>query len=148
MHTLRGEELSRLVWKILQTASRLIEAGNRLSAPFGLTSARWQVMGAIAREPASVADVARRLSQARQGVQRLADEMVRDGLATYHPNPKHARAKLLAPTEQGATAYRKLMEQQAKWVEAMSADMRLADIAGARALLARLDAGMENSGRR
>ncbi len=143
MHSPQSEELSRLVWDVLQTASRLIEAGNRLSAPFGLTAARWQVMGVIIQEPATVADVARRLSQTRQGVQRLADEIVRDGLAAYSPNPRHARAKLLAPTSQGAASYRKLMKEQAKWMEALSANMQLKDIAAARALLATLNSALE-----
>jgi hypothetical protein len=35
---------------------------------------------------------------ARQGVQRLADVLVRDGLAVYEPNPAHRRAKLLRLT--------------------------------------------------
>ncbi|WP_316205403.1 helix-turn-helix domain-containing protein [Bradyrhizobium sp. SZCCHNS3004] len=143
MHSPQSEELSRLVWDVLQTASRLIEAGNRLSAPFGLTAARWQVMGVIIiQEPATVADVARRLSQTRQGVQRLADEMVRDGLAAYSPNPRHARAKLLAPTSQGSASYRKLMKEQAKWMEALSANMQLKDIAAARVLLATLNSAL------
>jgi DNA-binding MarR family transcriptional regulator len=140
----KGEELSRLVWDILQSANRLIEAGNRLSAPFGLTAARWQVMGVIVEAPATVADVARRLSQTRQGVQRLADEMARDGLATYNPNPRHARAKLLSPTPQGAASYRELMQAQAKWMEDLSIHMQLEDIAAAHALLATLNAALEN----
>lgn len=145
MRTDKGEELGRLVWDILQSANRLIEAGNRLSAPFGLTAARWQVMGVIAEEAATVSDIARRLSQTRQGVQRLADEIARDGLATYSPNPRHARAKLLGPTSRGAASYRKLMQAQAQWMEDLSAHMQPEDIAAAHALLARLNAALENS---
>jgi DNA-binding MarR family transcriptional regulator len=143
MRTPQGEELSRLVWDILQTAGRLIEAGNRLSAPFGLTAARWQVMGVIIEEAVTVADVARRLSQTRQGVQRLADDLVSDGLAAYSPNPRHVRAKLLAPTPQGIARYRELMGEQARWVNNLSANMRLEDIAAARRLLAALSAALE-----
>ncbi len=138
MHPLKHEELSHLVWDILQAANHLIEAGNRLSAPFGLTAARWQVMGVIVQEPATVADVARHLSQTRQGVQRLADEIVRDEFATYSPNPRHARAKLLAPTAQGVASYRRLMKDQAKWIESLSTDVQVKDIAAARCLLGTL----------
>lgn len=143
MRTPRGEELSHLIWDILQAAARLTEAGNRLSAPFGLTAARWQVMGVIVEQPATVADVARRLSQTRQGVQRLADELVRDGLAAYGPNPRHVRAKLLAATPQGAARYRALMGEQAKWVNELSANLRRDDIGAARRLLATLSAALE-----
>lgn len=142
--SLQSRELSLLVWEILQASSRLTEAGNRLSAPFGLTAARWQVMGVIVDEPAIVADVARRLSQTRQGVQRLADELVRDGLAAYHPNPRHARAKLLAPTAEGAAAYRRLMAAQGEWMTALSAGMPAQEIAAARALLARLNSALDS----
>ncbi|MDJ0447728.1 MarR family transcriptional regulator [Methylocystis sp. JR02] len=145
MRTPQGEEMSRLVWEILQTANRLTDSGNRLSAPFGLTAARWQVMGAIAHQALTIAEVARRLSQTRQGVQRLADELVRDELAAYSPNPGHRRAKLLAPTTRGATSYRELMEAQAKWMNALCADLRLDDIAAARGVLAKLASALENS---
>ncbi|WP_274426580.1 MarR family winged helix-turn-helix transcriptional regulator [Chelativorans sp. YIM 93263] len=143
MRTPQGEELSRLIWHILEAANRLTEAGNRLSAPFGLTAARWQVMGVIVEQTVTVADIARQLSQTRQGVQRLADELVRDGLAGYSPNPRHVRAKLLAPTPQGIESYRKLMADQAKWVNALSASMRVEDIAAARGLLATLSAALK-----
>lgn len=145
MHPFKSEALSHLVWDILQTANRLIDAGNRLSAPFGLTAARWQVMGVIVQEPATVAEVARRLSQTRQGVQRLADEMVRDELAAYGANPRHARAKLLAPTAKGIASYRKLMKEQAKWMDYLSTDIRHKDIAAARSLLETLNSALENS---
>ena len=145
MRTPQGEELSRLVWDILQTAGRLTEAGNRLSAPFGLTAARWQVMGAIVQEAATVADVARHLAQTRQSVQRLADELVHDGLAAYGPNPRHRRASLLSPTSEGAASYAALMRRQAEWVNALSAGMRREDIAASRDLLATLGAALESS---
>lgn len=145
MHPLKSEALSHLVWNILQTANRLIDAGNRLSAPFGLTAARWQVMGVIVQEPVTVAEVARHLSQTRQGVQRLADEMVRDELASYSANPRHARAKLLGPTAKGVASYRKLMKEQGQWMEYLSANIQRKDIAAARSLLATLNSALENN---
>jgi DNA-binding MarR family transcriptional regulator len=143
MHRSKSEKLSQLVWEILQTANRLTEAGNRLSAPFGLTAARWQIMGVIMQQAAPVADVARHVSQSRQGVQRLADELVRDGLAAYCVNPRHARAKLIAPTSRGADSYRNLMDQQAKWMKALAVDMQVADIDAARELLSILMSALQ-----
>lgn len=145
MPTPRGESLSQLVWDILQAAGRLTEFGNALTAPFGLTAARWQVMGVITQRAATIAEIGRRLSQTRQGVQRLGDELACDGLAAYSPNPRHARAKLLAPTPLGAEVYRKVMEQQVEWMEVLSAEMRIDDIGAARALLATLVSALETS---
>ncbi|CAM5572547.1 hypothetical protein STANM309S_01878 [Streptomyces tanashiensis] len=44
----------------------------------------------------------------RQSVQRVADLLVREGLAAYAPNPAHRRAKLLTPTEAGRAAVRRI----------------------------------------
>ncbi|WP_237152829.1 MarR family winged helix-turn-helix transcriptional regulator [Oryzibacter oryziterrae] len=149
MGSLQGERMSGLVWNVLQAANRLTEVGNRLAAPFGLTAARWQVMGVIMMQEASIADIARALSQSRQGVQRLADDLVRDGMAVYRPNPRHARAKLLVPTPGGTASYQGLMQEQGKWMEDLARDLPVEDIGVARAVLAQLvstlDAGRSSS---
>ncbi len=44
----------------------------------------------------------------RQSVQRVADLLAERGLAEYRPNPAHRRAKLLAPTEEGRAAVRRI----------------------------------------
>ncbi|RNL87030.1 MarR family transcriptional regulator [Halostreptopolyspora alba] len=79
-----------------------------MARPAGLTAAWWQVLGAVLHEPLPVAGIARTMGITRQSVQRIADRLVRDGLAEYHPNPAHSRAKLLAPTEAGRTAVRRI----------------------------------------
>ena len=50
--------------------------GNRLGAGAGLTSARWQVLAALALagRPLTVAQIARTMGLSRQSVQRLVDE--------------------------------------------------------------------------
>lgn len=47
----------------------------------------------------------------RQGVQRVADLLVQRGLAEYRPNPAHRRAKLLACSEAGYWAIRRIAAQ-------------------------------------
>ena len=47
---------------------------------------------------------AREMGLTRQSVQRIADLLVERRLAEYRPNPAHARAKLLAPTQEGWAA--------------------------------------------
>jgi DNA-binding MarR family transcriptional regulator len=69
----------------------------------GQTQARWQVMWIAATGRFSVATVARRLGLARQSVQRVADAIVADGLATFQPNPDHRRSPLLILTDVGQT---------------------------------------------
>jgi DNA-binding MarR family transcriptional regulator len=44
---------------------------------------------------------AERLGTSRQAVQRLANDLVDDGLATFADNPRHRRSPLLHLTEEG-----------------------------------------------
>jgi len=79
---------------------QLLELAERLALPSGLTAAWWQVLGAVLREPLSVAGIAREMGVTRQGVQRIADLLVERRLAT--------RAKLLSPTTAGRAAIAKI----------------------------------------
>src|SRR5689334_7473784 len=96
---------------------RLSAAGEALAQHAGQTLARWLVLEAIDSRPASVAEIGRTMGQARQGIQRLADLLVADGLATYQDNPRHARAKLLAISPSGRSALRIIQRAQRDWAD-------------------------------
>ncbi|GAB3704664.1 MarR family winged helix-turn-helix transcriptional regulator [Nocardiopsis oceani] len=83
---------------------RLRSHTEALTLAAGLTASRWQVLDAVHPEPGAVSQVARGLGTTRQSVQRIADQLVSQGMAEYLPNPEHSRAKLLAATEQGRAA--------------------------------------------
>ncbi len=84
--------LSDLVVAVFRLNGDLLAAGDALVQDLGLTSARWQVLGAIALAPAPlpVAHIARNMGLARQSVQRLVGEMRADGLIRLAPNPTTA----------------------------------------------------------
>src|SRR5262249_14455893 len=100
---------------------RFPTAGEALAKPAGQTLARWLVLEAVQDAPATVAQVARTLHLARQGVQRLADLLVRDGLAVYQDNPAHRRAKLPQLTPRGRATLRTILTAQATWANALGA---------------------------
>ncbi|GAA3393926.1 MarR family winged helix-turn-helix transcriptional regulator [Streptomyces roseoviridis] len=102
------EALSRTALGVFRLNGQFLAVSERLAAPAGLTAARWQVLGAVLTEPLPVAGIARVMGITRQSVQRVADLLVRDGLAAYAPNPAHRRAKLLTPTETGRAAIRRI----------------------------------------
>jgi DNA-binding MarR family transcriptional regulator len=54
------------------------------------TQARWQVMWIAGSGHLTVPSIARRLGITRQSVQRVADELVAEGLASFQPNPTTA----------------------------------------------------------
>ncbi|MET9367786.1 MarR family transcriptional regulator [Streptomyces griseoflavus] len=86
----------------------------------GLSAARWQVLGAVLGEPLPVSGIARAMGITRQSVQRVADLLVDGGLAEYRPNPAHRRAKLLAPTEEGLAAVRRIDPGHAAFAERLA----------------------------
>jgi DNA-binding MarR family transcriptional regulator len=102
------ELLTRTALGVFRLNGQFITVSDALAREAGLTAARWQVLGAVLREPQSVAQVARTMGITRQSVQRIADVLAEQGLAEYRPNPAHRRAKLLHATEEGRAAVRKI----------------------------------------
>src|SRR5919197_5181614 len=99
-----GEAFTVFLGQVIGLARRFTAVGEALAKPAGQTLARWLVLEAIQDQPATVAQIARTMYLARQSVQRLADVLVRDGLAVYESNPAHRRAKLLRLTPRGRDA--------------------------------------------
>jgi DNA-binding MarR family transcriptional regulator len=139
--------ITDFVLEAFRLNGELLAAGDRLVADIGLTSARWQVLGAIKISPAPlpVAHVARNMGLSRQAVQRIANELAADGLVTFAPNPHHARAKLVTLTREGERVYAAAIERQRPWAEQLGHKLPLKDIKGAieimRAMRRRLDTG-------
>lgn len=142
--TKAGEAFTELILETFRFHGRLLAAGDRLTKPMKLTSARWQVLGAIEISPLSVAQIARNMGLARQNVQRLADALYRQGVVEYAPNPDHQRAKLVRLTDKGRRAVKELGERQAQWANRVASAAHPSDIRSAlellRALRARLEA--------
>jgi DNA-binding MarR family transcriptional regulator len=114
-----GDAFTAVLGQVIRLTRRFTTAGEALAKPAGQTLARWLVLETIQDKPATVAQIARTLYLARQGVQRLADVLVRDGLAAYEDNPAHRRAKLLRLTPRGRTALRTIQTAQAAWADTL-----------------------------
>ncbi|MBR0963712.1 winged helix-turn-helix transcriptional regulator [Bradyrhizobium diazoefficiens] len=95
-----------LVLKVFETNGRLVDSGNALVRPAGLTTAWWQVLGALgySLHPLPVAHIARNMGLTRQGVQRVVDLLVARGLVALEDNPHHQRARLVVLTTAGRRA--------------------------------------------
>ena len=110
-----GFSLSELVIEAFRINGLALAAGDLLSKPAGLTSARWQVLGVVDHAPAPVSNVARVMGLTRQSVQLTADALERDGFIEYADNPHHRRAKLIAITAAGRAALRQVEQRHAVW---------------------------------
>jgi DNA-binding MarR family transcriptional regulator len=113
-----GAAVSELIVAIFRLNGRLLVGGDRLVADLGLTSARWQVLGAIAFSPTPepVARLARNMGLNRQGVQRIVGELVAEGFVELKDNPHHRSAKLVVMTPKGLKAFDSAMRLQTPWV--------------------------------
>jgi DNA-binding MarR family transcriptional regulator len=142
--------LTGLFLSIFRLNGRLLLAGDRLVADLDLTSARWQVLGAIAlaERPQPVAWLARDMGLNRQGVQRIVNEMRDDGLLEIQPNPHHRRAHLVVLTKRGKEAFGATTRLQVPWVNGLAEGVSLKDIATTQKVVVelceRLEAGLND----
>jgi DNA-binding MarR family transcriptional regulator len=139
-HSPEGAAFTTLVLDTFRLNGRLLQVGDRLIGDLGITSARWQVMGAVenAGGPVIVSEIARIMGLRRQSVQRLVDEMAADGLLTLSDNPNHRRAKLVSMTSAGWKLKAKLDERQGEWANAVAKGIKPADLDRASALVREL----------
>jgi DNA-binding MarR family transcriptional regulator len=136
-HTPAGEALTRLILTVFALNGRLLATGDRLVEPVGLTSARWQVLGAIALAPAPqpVANLARSMGLTRQAVQRTVNELAGEGLVDFDANPHHQRAKLVLLTPKGQRAFDAASRLQTPWANTLASGLAAKDLAAATRLL-------------
>lgn len=137
-HTPAGNALTDLILEIFRLNGRLVAAGDRLVARLGLSSARWQVLGAIALAPSPepVAWLARSMGLNRQGVQRIVNELEHEGLVEFKTNPHHKRAHLVGFTRKGRATYDAATKLQIPWANALAEELSVRDLETARKIAA------------
>ena len=143
--TLAGDALTGLVLELFRLNSLLLTAGDRLVAPLKLTSARWQILGAIAyaERPEPVAWLARGLGANRQNVQRIINDLHGEGLVAFETNPHHRRAQLVVLTDKGKRAFDAAMDLQAPWVNELADGLLVKDIGTVRRVVTALRMKLE-----
>ncbi|MEM6986399.1 MAG: helix-turn-helix domain-containing protein [Pseudomonadota bacterium] len=132
-----GEALTDLILETFRLNGAMLEAGNKLTKPHGLTSARWQVMGAIdlAGHAMTVAQISRRMGLSRQGVQRIVNELVKSGLLELEDNIDHKRAPLVVISEAGQRAMIGVNRAQALWVNQLAENLNTRQVKQAVSLM-------------
>jgi DNA-binding MarR family transcriptional regulator len=125
-----GDALSDLILDLFRLNSRMLAAGDRLVAGLGLTSARWQILGALvtAERLQPVAWLARNLGANRQNVQRIINDLHKEGLVAFEANPHHRRAQLVVLTDKGRQAFDAAMRLQAPWINGLSEGLSIKEI--------------------
>ena len=147
--TPEGKALTDLILQTFRVNGDLIAEGDQIASEFGLSSARWQVLGAIDADAGTVPGIARAMGLTRQSVQRTVDLLNADGLVEYLDNPAHRRSKLVVMTGKGRKTYEAISLKQADWVNQLARDMNVPvqNIRNALEVLRRLGVVLEESDR-
>jgi DNA-binding MarR family transcriptional regulator len=138
--TRAADALTELIIDVFRLNALLLTAGDRMVAPLGLTSTRWQVLRAIvdAERAQPVAWLARDMGGNRQNVQRIVNDLQEMGFVTLEENPHHRRASLVVLTEKGRGTYDEAGRLQAPWANGLSEDLAIKDIDTTRRVVAEL----------
>ncbi len=118
----RGDVFTEIVLETFKVSGLLTTEGDRLTEAHGLSSARWKILGSLARSssPLTVSQIARIMGQARQSVQRLVDVMHKDEILNFINNPNHKRSKFVVLTAKGEDIYTNLNEIWNPWAHRYS----------------------------
>ena len=123
-----AEAFTELILETFQFHGRLREAGDQLTKELGLSTALWQVLGAIDEAPLPMAQIARNMGLTRQSVRRTVNVLMKRGVVEFHENPDHQRAKLVALTKQGRTVLDKAMKIQVDWSNHIAHDLDASEL--------------------
>ena len=137
------ELLSSAALTAFRLNGQFLGLAEQLAQPAGITATWWQVLGAVIDTPLSVSDIGRGMGISRQAVQRTADVLVGKGLAEYHDNPAHRRAKLVALTEAGRATIAAIGPQHAHEAGRLVAAMGEQELSNAIAAMTTLSEALD-----
>ena len=122
--------LTDIMLAVFRVNGRLLEKGDQLVKSLNLTSARWQVLGAVALagKPLSAPQIAEAMGITRQGVQKQLNKLEEDGFFERRHNPRHERSSLYALTELGNRIFAKAMALEEAWANGLVAGLPPSDL--------------------
>lgn len=139
--------LTDIVLLVFRVNGQLLASGDRLVEDLDLTSARWQILGAIAlsASPRTAPRLAAHMGMTRQGAQKQLDLLLEEGLVEAEPNPGHLRSPLYVLTRRGQSVYAATERRQKRWASRLARDMSTKDLEAAKQLLETLSRKLSES---
>ena len=122
--------LTEIMLAVFRVNGRLLEKGDQLVAPLGLTSARWQVLGAVALagKPLTAPQIADAMGITRQGAQKQLNKLEEEGFFELRSNPQHKRSPLYALTGRGSKSMDAALALQNTWSNSLAAGLSQHDL--------------------
>ncbi len=113
---------TEIVLKVFRLNGCFLATGDKLVQPLELTSAKWQVMGAVALagEPLTAPHIAEAMGITRQGVQKQVNALVASGIMVLQQNPDHKRSPRIALSEKGKQLYDQVDDLNSNWSQSMA----------------------------
>jgi len=113
--TPKAELLRQLILDMLQLDGAMMRRVKAMTADQGQTPARYKVLTAAGCDERTVPQIARRMGLTRQAVQRIANQLVEDGLARFVDNPDHRASPIVELTKTGAAVDDAISDAHARW---------------------------------
>jgi DNA-binding MarR family transcriptional regulator len=120
---------------IYDIAGVLRRYGELVAGEAGQTQARWQLMSVVSEGDWTVPVAAERLGTSRQAVQRIANELVDEGLATFTENPRHRRSPFVHLTSRGVRTLTRITAAARRRERALHARLAALDLDAARSVV-------------
>jgi DNA-binding MarR family transcriptional regulator len=111
----KAELLRLFLLEMLELEGQLARHTEGMTSEYSQTPARWKVLTAAGCDVRTVPQIARRMGMTRQGVQRIANQLVEDGLAEFAANPHHRSSPVLKLTPEGTAVDDAICEAHARW---------------------------------
>ena len=140
------DPISRLALQVFRAQQSLSSVGDELTAQWGMTSAKWKVLGAVelSDTPPTASGIGRFMGLTRQAATKQIGMLVEHGLLIPHDNPLDARAAIYTLSPEGEAIYAAISDAWAQHVEAMRASISDKDITSALSLLEKLVIQLQN----
>jgi DNA-binding MarR family transcriptional regulator len=130
--TQAGQAIEDLIIEIVATFFLLRAEGMRMGVVSSSGEGYWSVLRLLkVNGPQTVPQLARYRYVPRQSVQKLANEMLNDGVIEFLNNPAHKRSKLLRLTPKGEAVFAEMSDRIASLAETLAEQQDVAQLQSA-----------------
>ena len=139
-------------YKVTWLVRRVFRAMNEMADDYlqdaGLTAADRAIMEALfPHDRRTVPDIARHYEVSRQHVQATVNHLLDQGLVRTDANPQHKRSPLISLSRTGRELFRASRKREGALLDAVFADIEIADVAVTRRTLEKILAKVRDQNR-
>jgi DNA-binding MarR family transcriptional regulator len=126
--TRNGAVFTDLLLEIFRVNRLLLDAGDAVASPAGMTSAQWQVLGVVEHGPTTVSEVAAVMGLTCASVRATADGLLADALIVRVEDAGRSGDPQLALTPNGRDALARVQSRHAEWATRVGWELSMSDM--------------------